>query len=492
LSTSPLPISAPALRQVIEVISANRFGRPNLILPRHGRLAGLPKIMSLFAESGCRRNLNTDPGVSLLHEPLRRSAKALAACAGGAWEVHHLTRGSCDDFLDVVAYNAPERGQLYLLPPSIADWLPEGHLAFFILDAVEEMGLSPFYGGYREDGWGGAAHHPKAMVALLVYAYCVGVRSSRQIERACHIDVAFRVICAGLFPGHTTIACFRSRHEQALKHVFSSSLRLCQRAGMAKAGLAALDGTKMAANASMQANRTKETIAQEVEKIFAEAAAADDAEDATFGTERGDEPPATLRGREDRRRRFAPAKALLDAELAEERAAHEAHLAERAAREAAEDKKLRGRKPKAPEDKAGHKEKKANTTDPESKVMSTAKGYLQGYNCQAVGNEEQVIVAAEVTGEQNDSHQLHPMIDATTAALAEAGIAERPEKLLADAGYAFEENFAALDEEDPGAYAATHNMKNNPAPRTGRRGPVWVSPPSVERSSYPGSTDELW
>jgi hypothetical protein len=102
--------------------------------------------------------------------------------------------------------------------------------------------------------------------------------------------------------------------------------------------------------------------------------------------------------------------------------------------------------------------------------MSTAKGYLQGYNCQAVGNEEQVIVAAEVTGEQNDSHQLHPMIDATTAALAEAGIAERPKKLLADAGYAFEENFAALDEEDPHAYAATRNMKNNPAPRTGRRG----------------------
>ncbi|MDA8040228.1 MAG: transposase [Actinomycetota bacterium] len=155
------------------------------------------------------------------------------------------------------------------------------------------MDLSPFYGDYRQDGWGGAAHHPKAMVALLVYAYCVGVRSSRQIERACYIDVAFRVICAGLFLDHTTIARFRSRHEQALKHVFSSSLRLCQRAGMAKVGLVALDGTKMAANASMQANRTKETIDQEVEKIFAEAAATDDAEDATFGTERGDEPRAT-------------------------------------------------------------------------------------------------------------------------------------------------------------------------------------------------------
>lgn len=263
----------------------------------------------------------------------------------------------------------------------------EDHLAFFILDAVEEMDLSPFYGEYRRDGWGGAAHHPKAMVALLLHAYCVGVRSSRQIERACDVDVAFRVICAGLFPDHTTIARFRS-HEQALLSLFSSSLRLRQRAGMAKVGLVALDGTKMAANASMQPNRTKENIEQEVEKIFAEAAATDAAEDAELGTARGDEPPAALRGREDRRRRFAKAKQLLDAERAEERAAHEAHLAGRAAKEAAQGKKLRGRKPKAPEDKAAHKEKKANTTDPESRVMSTSNGFCQGYNAQAVANEE--------------------------------------------------------------------------------------------------------
>ncbi|MCL4368852.1 MAG: transposase [Actinobacteria bacterium] len=382
-----------------------------------------------------------------------------------------------------MAYNflAPERDQLYLLPPSVTDWLPEDHLAFFILDAVEEMDLSAFYGDYRHDGWGGAAHHPKAMVALLVYAYCLGVRSSRQIERACQVDVAFRVICAGLFPDHATIARFRSRHEQALKGLFSASLRLCSRAGMAKVGLVALDGTKMAAAASMQANRTKETIDAEVEKMFAEAAATDDAEDAQFGTERGDEPPATLRGREDRRRRFARAKQLLDAELAAERAAHEAHLARRVAKEAEGGKKLRGRKPKAPKDRAGHKEPKANTTDPESKLMSTSNGFVQGYNAQAAANEEQVIVAAEVTDERNDSHQLHPMIEATAASLAEAGIEERPERLLADAGYASEENFAALDAEDPDAFVATRNMKNNPKPRTGRRGPLRTDASLVER-----------
>lgn len=366
----------------------------------------------------------------------------------------------------------PERDQLYLLPPSVADWLPEDHLCFFVLDAVEEMDLSAFYGDYREDGRGGAAHHPTTMVALLLYAYCLGVRSSRQIERACHVDVAFRVICAGLFPDHTTIARFRKRHEQALKHLFSSSLRLCAKAGMAGVGLVALDGTKIAAAASMQANRTKDAIDQEVDKMFAEADATDAAEDADFGPARGDEPPAALRGRADRRRRFQEAKAALDAEAADEQAAHEAHLAERDAKEQAAGKKLRGRKPKAPKDKAGHKEKKANTTDPESRVMSTSNGFCQGYNAQAVANEEQVIVAAEVTQEQNDKAQLHPMIDATAASLAAAGIEDRPGKLLADAGYASEENFAALGDDDPDAYVATRNMKNNPTPRTGRRGPL--------------------
>jgi len=212
-------------------------------------------------------------------------------------DLHHLKRANCGD--DTVAYNflAPERDQLSLLPPPMVDWLPEDHLAFFVLDAVEEMDLSPFYGDDRDDGRGGAAHHRQAMVALLVYAYCLGVRSSRQIERACHQDVAFWVICARLLPDHTAIARFPKRHDQALKQLFIASLRLCATAGMASVGLVAFDGTKMAADASMQANRTKETIDQEVEKMFAEADAADEAEDAAFGEARGDEPPAVLRGR---------------------------------------------------------------------------------------------------------------------------------------------------------------------------------------------------
>src|SRR5215207_3754210 len=373
-----------------------------------------------------------------------------------------------------VGYNfvVGDRDQLYLLPVSVVEWLPEDHLAWFVLDAVDEMDLDVFYAGYREDGWGGAAYHPKMMVALLLYAYSIGMRSSRRIERACQVDVAFRVICANVVVDHTTIARFRQRHEEALKSLFSASLRLCARAGMATVGVVAVDGTKIGAPASLQSNRTKDVIDAEVEAMFAEAAAADAAEDAVFGTARGDEPPAVLRGRADRRRRFARAKELLDEELAAERQAHEEHLAERAAKEAERGKKLRGRKPKAPEDKAGYTPSKVNTSDPESKIMSTANGFVQGYNAQAVANEDQVIVAAEVTDEHNDVHQLRPMIDATDASLADAGIDERPDTLLADAGYASEENFAGLDDDDPDCYVATRNMRNNPNPRSGRRGPL--------------------
>ncbi|MBN9103353.1 MAG: transposase, partial [Pseudonocardia sp.] len=382
-----------------------------------------------------------------------------------------------------MAYNflAVEHDQLYLLPPALTDWLPEDHLAFFVHDAVEEIDLSAFYADYRADGWGGAAHDPKLMVALLLYGYCVGVRSSRQIERACHVDVAFRVLAANQAPDHTTIARFRARHEQALTSLFTASLRLCARAGMTTVGLVAVDGTKIAAAASLQANRTRATIEAEVEKMFAEAKALDEAEDAEYGPDSGPRPPAALRGRADRRRRFAQAKQQLDEQLAAERAAHEAHLAARAATEKLRGRKLRGRKPKPPAEKAAHKAPKANTSDPDSPIMATKHGFVQGYNAQAVANTEQVIVAATVTAEHNDLAQLHPMIAATAGSLAAAGITERPEKLLADAGYASETNFAQLDDDDPDAYVATRNMRHNPTPRTGRRGPLRAGATLVEK-----------
>src|SRR5215218_8213045 len=171
---------------------------------------------------------------------------------------------------------ACDREQELLLPPSLREWLPEEHLAWFVLDAVAEMDLGAFYAGYREDGWGRAAHDPAMMVALFVYAYAIGVRSSRAIERRCRDDIAFRVITANHAPGHATIARFRARHEVAIAELFGEVLALCARSGLVKAGVVAVDGTKVAAAATHHAPRSYEQIAQE---ILEEAARIDAAED---------------------------------------------------------------------------------------------------------------------------------------------------------------------------------------------------------------------
>jgi transposase len=387
-----------------------------------------------------------------------------------------------------MAYNflAVERDQVYLLPPSVADWLPEDHLAWFVLDAVDEMDLAPFYAGYRTDGWGAAAHDPKMMVALTLYAYCLGIRSSRQIERACHVDLGFKVVAANQCPDHTTIARFRGRHQEAMASVFTSSLRLCAQAGMVSLGVVAVDGTKMGCPAALDANRTKDHIEAAVQKMFEDAAAVDAAEDAALGADvTGDEPPAHLRGKEARRKRLAAAKAELDAQDKAAKEAHEAHLAERAEKEETSGKKLRGRKPKAPDTS----EAKVNISDPESRIMKTKDGFVQGYNAQAVANEEQVVVAAEVTDEHNDMGQLHPMIEATNRSLDDAGITERPTKMLADAGYASEDNLARLDDDDPDCFIATRNMNKNPEPRNGRRGPLPADATHVEKMDRKVSTD---
>jgi transposase len=194
-----------------------------------------------------------------------------------------------------------DRDQELLLPPSLREWLPEDHLAWFVLDAVGELDLSAFYAAYREDGWGRAAFDPQMMVALLLYAYAVGERSSRQIERRCREDVAFRVLTANQIPDHATIARFRARHEQALAELFAQVLALCARAGLVSVGLVALDGSLLAGNASPGATRSYASIREEVERMLAEAAQADAAEDERLGEARGDELPPELRDPRSRR-----------------------------------------------------------------------------------------------------------------------------------------------------------------------------------------------
>ena len=206
-----------------------------------------------------------------------------------------------------------ERDQQYLMPASLRDWLPEDHLAWFILDAVAQMDLSAFYAAYRRDGRGRAAYEPAMLVALLLYAYCDGERSSRRIERRCREDVAFRVLAANQAPDHTTICRFRQTHEQALAGLFVEVLRLCAEAGLLRAGVVALDGTKLHANASRERNRDSAQIEAEVRRMLAEAERVDAEEEARFGSERGDELPPGLRRREERLAQLRAAKELLAA-----------------------------------------------------------------------------------------------------------------------------------------------------------------------------------
>jgi transposase len=209
-----------------------------------------------------------------------------------------------------------DREQVLLLPPSLRDWLPEDHLAWTILGSVAEMDLSAFYGAYRADGHGRPAYEPAMMVALLLYAYARGNRSARGIERACVEDVAYRVIAANKAPDHSTIAEFRVRHEQALADLFGEVLSLCEAAGLVKVGVIAIDGTKLQANASMDANRSYRQIAEE---ILEEARRVDEAEDELYGDKRGDELPEHLRTSEGRRTALREAKERLDRERAAQR-----------------------------------------------------------------------------------------------------------------------------------------------------------------------------
>ncbi len=328
-----------------------------------------------------------------------------------------------------------DREQELMLPPSLRDWLADDHLAWFVSDAVEEMDLGAFYGAYRSDGWGRAAFEPKTMVALLLYAYAVGERSSRGIERRCREDVAFRVLCANRIPDHATIARFRARHEQALADTFEQVLALCAKAGLVSVGLVALDGSLVDGNASQGATRSYATIRVEVERMLSEAATTDEREDAELGEARGDELPAEFCDRRSRRERLRRCQEELEAEQATEQASYEANLAWRAAWEAEHGRKLGGRKPTPPAPDALAK-RKVNTTDPDTRLLKRAGGRsAQGYNAQVVACPEQVIVAAEITQQSNDSGQLAPMVASAGEALRAAGIEESIGTVLADGGY---------------------------------------------------------
>jgi transposase len=330
--------------------------------------------------------------------------------------------------------SAGNRDQPFLLPPDLRDWLPDGHLAWFIVDVVDQLDLAPFYRAHRDDGHGRPAYDPKTLLGVLLYGYCIGVRSSRQLERRLTEDIAFRVLAANQTPDHVTIARFRVRHEQALAGFLVASLKLCAAAGMVKVGTVALDGTKLAGNAADKANRTLDKLDREVAEILKQAAEADQREDAQYGDERGDELPEPLASKAGRLARLRQAKALLEAKAAERARRFAERAAASAAAGAAKGKPPRQLKPRT-RDEAPNPKATANVTDPDSRLLHTRKGRVQGYNAQAVTTLAQVIVAAELTQDANDFQQLQPMLEATAATLAAAGIAERPGRLAADSGY---------------------------------------------------------
>lgn len=373
-----------------------------------------------------------------------------------------------------------------LLPPSLQDWLPEGHLARFVSDVTEQLDLSPIYAAYsRKDGRGQLGYHPLLLTRLLLYGYCLGVSSSRKIERKTHDDVAFRFLAADQHPDHDTIASFRQRHLEALAGLFLQALRMCQKAGLVKLGHVAIDGTKLKANASKhkamsyaRMSEAEQELQQEVEELLRQAEATDAAEDTLYGKGNpGDELPAELARRESRLRKIREAKAALEAEAKqraeEQKAAAEAKLAERRKQESETGRKVGGREPEIPDPEQARPEAKAqrNFTDPDSRIMPDGanKGsFVQGYNAQAaVDSEAQVIVAADLVQATNDKQQLVPMVEQTAT-----NVGAEPTAVSADAGYWGEAN--VTDERVAGIdlYVATGRKKDDK-----RVEPVSESPP---------------
>ena len=342
-----------------------------------------------------------------------------------------------------------DRDTGFLLPPDVRDWLPEGHLAWTVIDAVETLDLAALISSYRLGGRGRRAYDPTMMLTLLIYGYAVGQTSSRQIERSCEHDVAFRVITANQVPDHDTIAAFRARHREVFKDLFVQVLAVCRAAGLVRVGTIAVDGTKLAANASSRANRTAAGIDKAlaeldaaVEARLGQAESTDAAEDTEHGPgRRGDEPPEDMKDPRRRRAALQAAKATLAAREQAAAAEHQARrdryqqkITVREAHRSAHGTYPKGRPPAEPAPPTS-KPPRVNTTDPDSRTQRTAGGFLQGFNGQATVSDDQLIVAVEVVDAANDAGQLTPMTRAALANLAQAGITEPVEVVLADAGY---------------------------------------------------------
>ncbi len=360
-------------------------------------------------------------------------------------------------------YKPYEPEQSLLFPPNIKDWLPESHLAYFVSDVVDQLDLSAIETYYDRDFRGQPPYNPRMMTKILLYGYCIGVFSSRRIQKALIEEVPFRVLAAGNDPDFRTISDFRKIHRKALQGLFEQVLQMALKAGAMKLGRVALDGSKIKANASkhkaMSYNRMKEKekqLRQEVRQLLRQADEADAREDAYYGrNRRGDELPEELSRRETRLAKIQEAKRALEEE------------ARAKAKESGKDP-----------DKSGPKgTDQRNFTDPESRIMKGPDGFIQGYNAQvAVEETFQLIVGQSVTQEANDKRQLVPMLETIKA---QSG--QKPAELLADSGYCSEENLEQLEGRRIDAYVATEKQKHGEEPGAAKRGPIPIGATRVER-----------
>ena len=353
-----------------------------------------------------------------------------------------------------------------LLPPSLRDWLPGDHLAYFVSDLIDELDLSTIEGYYEQEERGYPPYHPRMMAKILVYGYCVGVFSSRKLEKRLQEDVAFRVLAAGNEPDFRTISDFRKIHLAALEGLFQQVLRMALQLGAMKLGRVAIDGSKVKANASkhkaMSYRRMKEEekrLREEVRRLLERAEAIDAAEDAEYGRDnRGDELPVELGRREERLRRIREAKRAL-----EERARAEAQ---------AEGKDQEEPKKVKPEATAQY-----NFSDPESRIMKGPDAFVQGYNAQiAVEPILQLIVGQDVTQQANDKQQLLPIMQKVKE---QSG--QKPTAVLADNGYFSEANLRGAAKIRVEAYVAVGKQKHSQIVPPCPRGPIPKTATLLER-----------
>src|ERR1019366_7993237 len=356
-----------------------------------------------------------------------------------------------------------------LLPPSLRDWLPEGHLAYFVSDLIDELNLSAIESYYEQEERGYPPYHPRMMTKILVYGYCVGVFSSRRLQQRLHEDVAFRVLAADNQPDFRTLSDFRKIHLSTLQGLFEQVLRMALELGALKLGRIAIDGSKLKANASkhkaMSYKRMKEEqkrLKQEVRRLLKEAERIDAEEDARYGRNSyGDELPAELQRREERLQRIREAKRALEARVRQE--------AEATAKEPDGEGSQQNVKP---EEKDQY-----NFTDPESRILKGPDGFLQGYNAQiAVEPVLQLIVGQGVTQEANDKRQLLPMLRQVKE---QSG--HKPSTVLADNGYLSEENLQGAAKMQVEAYVAAGKQKHSQIVSPCPRGPIPQSATALER-----------